>query len=184
MYKWIHLGRNGYRRYRARPPVMILLFLLFFFLMQSAFQHTRDTAIEVLAIDTMTVQPAAWLIQQFSRSTPVSAQGHRIVAPGIRLSVLNGCEGFEGIFLIVAAILAFPARWKYKLIGIGAGCLLMYGLNQLRITVLFYALRMDPSWFNPLHGYIGPTFIITIGCLYFFYYLNRIPATHEPRLVV
>ncbi len=183
MHKWIDLGRTYYQRYRVRPPVMILLFLLLFFLLQSGFQHTRGTTTEQLAIDTLTVQPAAWLIRQFSGSMPVIAQGHRIVAPGIRLSVLNGCEGFEGIFLIIAAIMAFPADWKQKLAGILAGSVLMYSLNQVRITVLFYTLYQDRSWFNPIHGYIGPTFIIILGCLFFFYYLNCIQRSHEQHVV-
>ncbi len=184
MHNWIKLGKTLYRRYRARPPVITALFLLLFFLMQTSFQNARGTVVERLAIDTFTVQPAAWLIRQFSGPMPVTAQAHRIIAPGIRLSVLNGCEGFEGIFLIVAAILAFPAHWKEKLLGIAAGFLLMYGLNQVRILVLFYTLRYDRTWFNPLHGYIGPTFIIILGCLFFFYYLTRLHGAHEPRVVV
>lgn len=184
MYQWIKQGKILYFRYRTRPPVITLLFLLLFILLQSGFHHTRGSAIETLAIDTLTVQPAAWLIRQFSGNMPVTAQAHRIVAPGIRLSVLNGCEGFEGIFLIVAAILAFPADWKTRLLGILAGCILMYGLNQLRITALFYILRHDRSWFNPVHGYIGPTLIIILGCLFFFYYLSSIHKKHEQRVVV
>jgi exosortase family protein XrtM len=184
MHNWIKLGKTLYRRYRARPPVITLVFLLLFFMLQTGFQGTRGTAVESLAIDTATVQPAAWLIRQFAGPLPVIAQGHRIVSPGIRLSVLNGCEGFEGIFLIVAAILAFPAGWKPKLLGIVAGCLLMYGLNQFRIALLFYTLRLNPTWFNPLHGIIGPTFIIIVGCLFFFYYLSRLKPVDARRLVV
>ncbi|MBI3560654.1 MAG: archaeosortase/exosortase family protein [Gammaproteobacteria bacterium] len=184
MDKWLKLGNTYYRRYHARPVVITLMFLVLFFLMQTGFQNTRDTAVERFAIDTVTVQPAAWLIRQFSGPAPVIAQGHRIVSPGIRLSVLNGCEGFEGIFLIIAAILAFPARLNKKLLGIIAGTGLMYGLNQLRIALLFYTLHYDRSWFNPIHGYIGPTLIIIIGGLFFFYYLSRLNRIDEQRGVV
>ena len=157
---------------RKLTSVSVLLFLLIFIVFQSSFQASRDTWIERIAIDDLTVRPAAWLIGQFAAPMPVLAQGHRIVSPAVRLSVLNGCEGFEGIFLILSAVLAFNAAWKYKIVGMLVGIFLMYSLNQIRILSLFFALRFSREAFQFLHGTLAPTLIIVFGCLFFFIYLT------------
>jgi exosortase family protein XrtM len=93
------------------------------------------------------------------------------------LSVLNGCEGTETLFLLVAAVVAFAASWRHKLWGILLGGLLVYGLNQIRIVALYFALRHDKELFSALHGYVGPTLIIILCSLFFLWWIGRIPRT-------
>ena len=77
-----------------------------------------------------------------------------------------------GMFLLIAAVLPFPARWLAKLVGVAGGVFLMYALNQLRILALVVSLHWHREWFASVHGLIAPTFIVLGGCLFFFVWAN------------
>jgi len=50
--------------------------------------------------------------------------------------VVPDCGAIPTMVIFIAAVLAFPARWWKKLVGIGAGLPVLYGVNTLRLTVL------------------------------------------------
>ena len=148
-------------------------FLLLFAAMQVVYNFTRDTLAERIIIDYATVTPSVALINTLTPTEHVSANGHQIKSKHIRLSVLNGCEGVEAVLLLVAAIVAFSAPWRHKVMGIVAGTLLIYLVNQIRIVSLYYAAVYDKSLFNDIHGYVGPTLIIILACLFFLFWVSR-----------
>lgn len=150
------------------------LFLALFFVFQLSYGQARGTVVERVAIDHATVAPSAALINLFTPAEQVRAEGHRLVSEGVRLSVLNGCEGTESLLLLCSAILAFRAPWKQKLIGMLLGGALVYAINQMRIVGLYYALRHDKGLFDAIHGYIGPTLIVVLACLFFLWWVRRI----------
>lgn len=149
------------------------LFLLGFFLLHYAYSASRGSLVEHLVIDIATVKPGAAFINLVSPEADAVASGHRIVSPEGTLSILNGCEGTETMFLLIAAILAFSASWKRRIAGALAGILLVYALNQCRIVALFLAVRQDRNWFDMLHGYVAPTLIIALSALYFLWWSNE-----------
>ncbi len=46
---------------------------------------------------------------------------------GFAVSIEAGCNGVEATIVLLAAILAFPAPWKNKLIGLAAGIVAVQG---------------------------------------------------------
>lgn len=151
-----------------------ILFLALFVVFQFSYSQARGTVVERVAIDHATVFPSAALINLLTPSEQVRAEGHRLVSERARLSVLNGCEGTEALLLLCAAILPFRAPWKQKLFGILLGGALVYAINQARIVSLYYALRYDKGLFDAIHGYIGPTLIVILACLFFLWWVRRI----------
>jgi len=149
------------------------LFLTLFFFLQTLYQTSHDTAFEHLWIDSLTVLPSANLIHWLTPNERVSAQGHRLISPYARLSVLNGCEGTEVILLLTAALLALRLDWRRKFLGIVLGGLLVYTANQLRIITLYYCLRFNRTLFDILHGTVAPIAIILIAVLFFVYWVSR-----------
>ncbi|MBI3479742.1 MAG: archaeosortase/exosortase family protein [Nitrosomonadales bacterium] len=159
-----------------------LMFLLAFCTLQYAYLSGRDGIVEHLAIDAMTVAPSTALINLIAPGKQAVANGHRILSPHGSLSVLNGCEGTETLFLLSAAIFAFRTTWKNKLKGILLGAALVYVLNLARIVVLFFAAQNDttssPSvlanrnWFEAIHGYIAPSLIIALSSLFFLWWAH------------
>ncbi len=171
--------RAGYRR----SLVFVALFLVYFFALQLGYSHAHDGAFARFFIETMTVKPSVWTINLLTPQEAVTAQAHRLVSPQARLSVLNGCEGVEAMFMLGAAILAFAASWRHKIMGAVLGLTLVYGLNQARIVSLYYLWRFDRDGFNVLHGVIGPTLIIVGSSLFFLWWAQRARGADARRAV-
>ena len=166
---------------RGKELRFTLAFLLAFFLLQYGYSASRGTIFEHLVIDVATVQPSVAIINLVAPGEQAAATGHRIVSPLGGLSVLNGCEGTESIFLLLAAIAAFSAPWKHKLKGAFLGTVFIYLLNQGRIVSLYFAAHHDRHWFDLLHGYVAPTLIIVLGCVFFLWWASRNAAiANEP----
>jgi len=159
------------------PVIIILLFLFVFLLLYTGFYFSRGTALEYFAINQLTVAPSTWFINIINGQEIAHQQQHLILSKKAELSILNGCEGFDVIFLMVAAIAAYPLTWKRKLTGAVFGILLMYGLNQIRIVVLFFALQNNTKIFDNLHGIISPIIMIVIGCVFFYIFTRHANKT-------
>ncbi len=158
---------------RGRELRFALVFLLLFFVLQYGYSASRGSLVEHLVIDLATVRPSAAAINLIAPDANAQASGHRIVSPHGSLSVLNGCEGTETMFLLLAAIAAFKAPWRHKLKGVALGMLIVYGLNQGRIVALFFAAQQDRKWFDLLHGTLAPTLIIVLCVLFFLWWASQ-----------
>jgi exosortase family protein XrtM len=148
--------------------VYVVLFLAIFGALDYGYYLTRGTAIEHLLIDTATVRPAAAVLNAAVPAASARASGKSLFTRFGSVSILEGCEGSDAIFLLIAAVLPFPASRLWKLIGVIGGVFLMYAMNQLRILALLLTLHWRPNWFASLHGLIAPTCIVVAGCIFFF----------------
>jgi exosortase family protein XrtM len=164
-------------------PVLwhVTKFVLTMTALEYAYDLTHDTLFERIVIDHLTVTPAAlWIdyvlhcLRYVGAYDHVAAQGHSIVLGTMqgstKLNILGGCEGVEGMFLLLSAIVAFPTTLRKKAIGMWAGIPLMYCLNQVRILALLSALHWRQTWFEPLHVTVAPGVIILIGSLSFLWW--------------
>lgn len=164
---------------RRQPWRVLLIFLAVFFALQYGWEMARDSAVERVFIDELTVRPAAWLIDQLWPVFQVHAEGHRLVAAAGRLNILNGCEGMETLFLLAAAFIAYPFAWRTRLFGLVAGTVLVFALNQARIVMLWHAFLHDRAWFGILHGTVLPVLLVAV-CLVFFLVLLGREAPRSP----
>ena len=149
-----------------------LIFLLLFFALEYGYSANRGGLIEHLVIDIATVQPSTAVINLIAPDAHAQASGHRIVSPHGSISIINGCECTETMFLLLAAMVSFNAPWKRKLKGVLLGMLMIYGLNQVRIIALFFAAQHDRKWFDMLHGIVAPTLIIVLSVLFFLWWTS------------
>lgn len=143
------------------------MFLALFALLQYGWQSARGTALERWVIDLGTVKPAAALIGVVTPELRAVPQGASIRAPGGGLNILNGCEGTEVLFLLCAALAVAPLSLRQRMLGLLAGGLLVYALNQARILALFYASRDDRALFDLLHGTVAPLALIAVVGMFF-----------------
>lgn len=166
---------------RGKELRFALGFLLAFLLLQYGYSASRGTALEHFVIDVATVRPSVAVINLIAPQEQAQATGSRIVSSQGGLNILNGCEGTESIFLLLAAILAFTAPWKHRLKGFLLGTVLVYVLNQARIVALYFAAHYDRHWFDLLHGYVAPTLIIVLACVFFLWWASSdAAAKNEP----
>lgn len=151
----------------------LVFFIAVFITLQSLYEAAKGTWIERLIIDHATVQMAAWLINAVDPTVGVQPVGPRLRAPGGGINILNGCEGTEAVFLMMAAMLVAPLPLRARLSGLLAGTLVVYALNQARVVALFYAFRSDKSVFDMLHGIVGPLLLIIAATAFFVVWLSR-----------
>lgn len=63
--------------------------------------------------------------------------------------------------------MAFPSKLSRKLLGLLLGIGLIYILNLLRISTLYFIVAYHPDWFLLIHTYLAPTLIVIVACAYF-----------------
>ena len=101
-----------------------------------------------------------------------TCRGSIIELFSISLDVKFGCNGLEAVMIYSVAVIAFPASWKKKLIGIAAGFVVIQIVNILRIVGLAYSGVYAKNIFEYIHTYIAQGMMIAISLGVFFIYLN------------
>ncbi len=79
---------------------------------------------------------------------------------GFNVSIEPGCNGIEASIILLAAMLAFRATWKQKVIGILAGTVTIQVLNLIRVISLFYLGQWQIELFHFAHLYLWPVLIM------------------------
>lgn len=121
------------------------------------------------------------LISWLAPLEQVLAKQNHLVSAKADLEIVRGCDGAGVLFLVVSAILVFPSGLKRKLIGLLLGIGLIYGLNLLRICVLYFVIAYQPGSFQLIHTYIAPTLMVIFGCFYFAWWaFGSTHQSHEP----
>ncbi len=156
---------------RGSLPGFLLSFVVVFTCLQIAYLEAGRVA-DYWLVERATVAVAAKLFSVVDPSADVQAAGTRLVSPQARLSVLRGCEGTELYFLWIAAVLAFPASWRRRAVGLAVGLLAAYGMNQVRLMGLFYVVRDHRPHFELAHGYLAPTLLVILLGFMFWRWTN------------
>ena len=151
----------------------LVIFIALFSGMQSGYSASKGGSVERAVIDIATVRTAAVLINLVTPQINVRAEGPRLKAAGGGLNVLNGCEGIDVAFLLIAAMLVAPLAWRWRLGGLLVGLPLVFMLNQARVLALFFAYRSDQAMFNLLHGAVAPLLLIVCVGGFFAIWLTR-----------
>lgn len=99
-------------------------------------------------------------------------QGSIIQLPPIALDVRFGCNGFEAVMIYAVAVIAFPASWRRKVMGIIAGFGAIQVINILRIGALAYVGIHFNDLFEYIHIYVAQGIMIAISLGVFFVYLT------------
>jgi len=138
----------------------------------------------------LTLQPVdARVIVPFSRAIAVAsaailnAFGQHVVVSGVVLtsgsdavSIQNGCNGIEAVVFLIAAILAFPATWRQRVIGLVAAIATIQILNLVRVVTLFLINRYKPNLFELFHLAIWQTVIGGAAIALFYVWTTRVHA--------
>ncbi|MTW23093.1 exosortase H [Allochromatium palmeri] len=143
----------------------------------------------VIAVFTLELLPwgQTWLVQPWTAfiadisagamrlfDDRVLAQGKLIwdQPSGFGVAIEAGCNGIEAAIILMAAMLAFPATWRQRLIGITLGLTTVQGLNILRIISLFYLGQWNRTVFEWAHLYVWQALIMLDVLLVFLFWLR------------
>ena len=94
---------------------------------------------------------------------------------GFAVSIEAGCNGVEATIVLIAAMLAFPAAWKRKLIGLAVGVIAVQGLNVVRVISLFYLGQWNQAAFEFAHQYVWQALIMLDVLIVWLLWVRTLP---------
>jgi exosortase H (IPTLxxWG-CTERM-specific) len=106
----------------------------------------------------------------------------RSTTNGFAISVEAGCNGIEAALILVAAMLAFPAPWKHRAVGIMAGMLAIQLLNIVRVVSLFYLGQWSLRAFEWAHLYAWQALIMVDVLIVWLVWIRTLPRTPRAPL--
>ncbi len=80
------------------------------------------------------------------------------------------------MIIFLAAVLAFPASWKARFVGLGIGIVAIQLVNLIRVVALFFTGAYFPSFFDSSHTVVWQTLVILSGVLLWIFWANRFAA--------
>ena len=118
---------------------------------------------------------SGWLMSFFDGQVLVSGKVVQSTRSGFAVSIESGCNGVEAMIVLLAAMLAFPAPWVYKLKGLLWGFIAVQGMNLLRIVSLFYLGQWSRELFDWAHLYIWQALIMLDALVVFLIWIRYLP---------
>jgi exosortase H (IPTLxxWG-CTERM-specific) len=142
----------------------------------------------LLGIGILLTPPMQTVDRQFSRmlvrvshSALQTFGGHARVegailrAPsGFAVEMRDGCNAINVTLLLWSAVLAFPAPWKMKALGLAAGSIIIQILNIIRFISLFYIGQYSTTWFDFAHEYLWESLLVLDTMVVFWLWVNRV----------
>jgi exosortase H (IPTLxxWG-CTERM-specific) len=83
------------------------------------------------------------------------------------IRIARDCDGLEVDILFASAILAFPASWRRRLMGLAAGIAILASANLVRLCTLYFVGVWSPRAFDFAHREGWPILFIFIALAIF-----------------
>lgn len=157
----------------------MLRFLLVFLLVQGIFFGLEmlqpvQTAL-ILPWTSLLADVSGWLMSAFDPHVATSGKIISSTLNGFAVSIEPGCNGVEAMIVLLAAIIAFPARLLYKIYGLLLGFIAIQGLNLVRVISLFYLGQWSQELFDWAHLYIWQALIMLDALVVFLVWIRYLP---------
>lgn len=112
----------------------------------------------------------------------VQMYGTIIRSPRFAVNIRNGCNGVEAMLIFLAAVLAFPAPWRSRLVGLALGIVAIQVVNLIRVVALFLTGAYFPRFFDASHTVVWQTVVILFSVLLWIVWASRFaaPAPAKP----
>lgn len=124
---------------------------------------------------------SAWIVGIFDKGVESSGIVLHHIPNDFAVSIEAGCNGVEAMIILAAAILAFPASWKHKLLGLGLGFVAIQSLNLVRIISLFYIGQWNYEVFEWTHLYLWQALIMLDALIFWLVWMRMLPHRDEAQ---
>jgi exosortase H (IPTLxxWG-CTERM-specific) len=116
---------------------------------------------------------SGWLLNRAGEK--VHVDGTVVSSERFGVNIENGCNGVETALMLAAAILAFPAPIRARIVGFLAGFLAIELVNLVRVLSLFWIGVHRNSWFNSAHTLVWQSVVVLFGVGVFVFWAARVP---------
>ena len=135
----------------------------------------------ILPFTSMVADISVWIVKAFDDNVIANGNVIRDSVSGFGVRIERGCNGLEAVIILFAAIFAFPAPFKNKLIGFAAGFFAIQLLNLVRIISLFYLGQWNYTAFEWIHLYLWQALIILDAMVVWLIWLKTLPGSRRRR---
>ena len=104
----------------------------------------------------------------------VERHGSSLFAAGTSVEIVSECSPHMPFLIFAAVILAFPATWRQRLVGLLLGAVVIHVFNTVRILTLIWVLAARRDWFEFIHVYLWQTGTIIIVFVTFALWLGAV----------
>src|SRR5262249_48097856 len=125
-----------------------------------------------IALTVRTVQLVMALFHQ-----QVDRAGNALYAGGASVEIVSDCRPHMPYLIFAGVVLAFPATWRQRLMGLGLGAVVIHAFNTIRILALIGILTWQRSWFEFAHVYLWQTGTIVVVFVTFALWLRALART-------
>ena len=124
---------------------------------------------------------SAGLVTLFDSRVAAVGKVLQSTTSGFAISIEAGCNGIEAAIILIAAMLAFPAPWKHRFVGILAGLTAVQALNVARVVSLFYIGQWNFTAFQWAHLYVWQALIMLDVLVVWLVWIRTLPLPAAPR---
>jgi archaeosortase B (VPXXXP-CTERM-specific) len=115
---------------------------------------------QVYWLNAATADVTGFFLKLLGMTTRVS---ETIVSlPNFSVEVVGECTGLYEMLIFLAAMVAYPAGWKKKLIGAVLGIPFLYAINIVRMIFIMVVGNWSPKTFDFMHLYFWQVAMILI----------------------
>ncbi len=115
---------------------------------------------QVYWLNAATADVTGFFLKPFGMGTRVS--GTIISLPNFSVEVVGECTGLYEMLIFLAAMIAYPAGWRKKLMGAALGIPFLYAVNIVRMVFIMVVGNWSPKTFDFMHLYFWQVAMILI----------------------
>lgn len=109
----------------------------------------------------------------------VNISGRVVRLNNFSMEVVGECTGLYEMLIFLAAMIAYPASYKKKLIGAGLGLPLLYVINVIRMVFISIIGNWSPKSFDFMHMYFWQVAMILIIVSVWVLWIEKV--VHYPK---
>ena len=128
----------------------------------------------------VTADVTGFLLKFFGTSVIVS--GRVVSLNNFSMEVVGECTGLYEMLIFLAAMIAYPANYRKKLIGAGLGIPLLYVINIIRMIFIAIVGNWSPKTFDFMHLYFWQVAMILIIVSVWILWIEKV-VHHERKAV-
>lgn len=103
----------------------------------------------------------------------VTLNGTNLSSGSFIVDVSPACSGAVPSMIYLAAVCAYPATWRSKIIGAALGLGIIYGVNLIRVVALFLIGLFATQFFHETHVYIAQSVVVAIAVATWLFWAGR-----------
>ncbi len=171
--------KNEFHRFLAKCMLMLVAWLAFFYIGGEPAGGLDDKMTE-FTVSATKVALSALNIPTSSKwfTPPPTSEEHRpmqlLIVNGIEsVSVGNRCNGLFTMAIYAAFIIAYPGKWKSKMVFVPMGIAIIFLSNVARVGALALNWIYYKSSFEMNHKYTYTFIVYAIVCCLWMWWINK-----------